>query len=223
MRDRQHRHLPAQPALPRRAGRRSEDEKLRARARRWSRRATAPASSTPRRSRPPRRCTRRCATPASRVGAATTAAAAPPSATTRQDAFMGGAGARDGRDQRLRPGHRQGRHPLRRPLPDAGRARGLLPGSRAAPAATAKSADCTLLFLHSDKAVQQFFLAGRYPAQGRRRRPLRRAAARAAAGGAAWTLEALAGGARPAEGQAAGGACACCATRASSPRDATAG
>jgi ATP-dependent DNA helicase RecQ len=26
-------------------------------------------------------------------------------------------------------------------------------------------ADCTLLFLHSDKAVQQFFLAGRYPAK----------------------------------------------------------
>ena len=28
-----------------------------------------------------------------------------------------------------------------------------------------ETADCTLLFLHSDKAVQQFFLAGRYPAQ----------------------------------------------------------
>jgi ATP-dependent DNA helicase RecQ len=26
-------------------------------------------------------------------------------------------------------------------------------------------ADCTLLFLHSDRAVQQFFLAGRYPAK----------------------------------------------------------
>ena len=51
-------------------------------------------------------------------------------------------------------------------------------------------ADCTLLFLHSDKAVQQFFLAGRYPTkedvadlygalQGR------------AADGAPWTLETL--------------------------------
>jgi ATP-dependent DNA helicase RecQ len=27
-------------------------------------------------------------------------------------------------------------------------------------------ADCTLLYLHSDRAVQQFFLAGRYPEQG---------------------------------------------------------
>ena len=51
-------------------------------------------------------------------------------------------------------------------------------------------AECTLLFLHSDKAVQQFFLAGRYPTkedvadlygalQGR------------AAGESAWTLESL--------------------------------
>ena len=64
-------------------------------------------------------------------------------------------------------------------------------------------ADCTLLYLHSDKAVQQFFLAGRYPAQGRRRRPLRRAAARRRRR-RAWTLETLAGGARPAQGQAAG-------------------
>ena len=28
-----------------------------------------------------------------------------------------------------------------------------------------EAADCTLLYLHSDRAVQQFFLAGRYPAQ----------------------------------------------------------
>ena len=68
-------------------------------------------------------------------------------------------------------------------------------------------ADCTLLFLHSDKAVQQFFLAGRYPAKedvadlygalqagaGRRRAVDARDAA---------------GGARPAEGQAAGRAAA---------------
>lgn len=55
-------------------------------------------------------------------------------------------------------------------------------------------ADCTLLFVHSDKAVQQFFLNGRYP------RPedatalqeaLRTAPPVPADGPAAWTLEAL--------------------------------
>ena len=53
-----------------------------------------------------------------------------------------------------------------------------------------EAAECTLLFLLSDKAVQQFFLAGRYPAQGRCRRPLRRAPGRPGRR-RRWTLETL--------------------------------
>ena len=41
---------------------------------------------------------------------------APASASASQDRFMARRPARDGRDQRVRPGHRQARHPLRRPL-----------------------------------------------------------------------------------------------------------
>jgi ATP-dependent DNA helicase RecQ len=51
-------------------------------------------------------------------------------------------------------------------------------------------ADCTLLFLRSDKAVQQFFLAGRYPTQ-EDVADLYGAFQRDAAGGKPWTLEAL--------------------------------
>ena len=77
--------------------------------------------------------------------------------------------------------------------------------SRVAPAATATTADCTLLFLHSDKAVQQFFLAGKYP-RARTWPPstARCSASRGDDGAQPWTLAAPAGGARPAQGQAAG-------------------
>ena len=51
-------------------------------------------------------------------------------------------------------------------------------------------AECTLLFLHSDKAVQQFFLAGRYPAR-EDVADLYGALQARAAGGAPWTLETL--------------------------------
>jgi ATP-dependent DNA helicase RecQ len=51
-------------------------------------------------------------------------------------------------------------------------------------------ADCTLLFLHSDKAVQQFFLAGRYPAR-EDVAELYGALQRGGRDGAPWTLESL--------------------------------
>ena len=51
-------------------------------------------------------------------------------------------------------------------------------------------ADCTLLFLRSDKAVQQFFLAGRYPTKEDVADLYGALQGRAAADGA-WTLEAL--------------------------------
>ena len=54
-----------------------------------------------------------------------------------------------------------------------------------------EDARCTLLFLHSDKAVQQFFLAGRYPELDDLERVYRRAARRAAPKAARWTLDAL--------------------------------
>ena len=66
-------------------------------------------------------------------------------------------------------------------------------------------ADCTLLFLHSDKAVQQFFLAGRYPGARRRRRSSTARCTQARRRRRAWTLERLQQRARPAEGEAAGG------------------
>jgi ATP-dependent DNA helicase RecQ len=50
-------------------------------------------------------------------------------------------------------------------------------------------ADCTLLFLHRDKAVQQFFLAGRYPAHEDLEAVYRALAEPAPEGG--WTLERL--------------------------------
>ena len=51
-------------------------------------------------------------------------------------------------------------------------------------------AECTLLFLHSDKAVQQFFLAGRYPAR-EDVADLYRALQGAADGADPWTLATL--------------------------------
>jgi ATP-dependent DNA helicase RecQ len=51
-------------------------------------------------------------------------------------------------------------------------------------------ADCTLLFLHRDKAVQQFFMAGRYPAQDDVE-AVYRALRREPADGGAWTPERL--------------------------------
>jgi ATP-dependent DNA helicase RecQ len=51
-------------------------------------------------------------------------------------------------------------------------------------------ADCTLLFLHSDKAVQQFFLAGRYPSK-EDLADLYGALQDGATGAAAWTLAKL--------------------------------
>ena len=51
-------------------------------------------------------------------------------------------------------------------------------------------ADCTLLFLHSDKAVQQFFLAGRYPAK-EDVADLYGALQQGRVDGAPWTLESL--------------------------------
>ncbi len=53
-----------------------------------------------------------------------------------------------------------------------------------------EAARCTLLFLHSDKAVQQFFLAGRYPAQ-EDVADVYAALRRPAPDDAAWTLERL--------------------------------
>jgi len=53
-----------------------------------------------------------------------------------------------------------------------------------------ESAECTLLFLHSDKAVQQFFLAGRYPTK-EDVADLYGALQSRAAGDAAWTLATL--------------------------------
>jgi ATP-dependent DNA helicase RecQ len=53
-----------------------------------------------------------------------------------------------------------------------------------------EDARCTLLFLHKDKAVQQFFLAGRYPAQ-EDVADVYAALRRTPADGEAWTLERL--------------------------------
>ena len=53
-----------------------------------------------------------------------------------------------------------------------------------------ETAHCTLLFLHSDKAVQQFFLAGRYPGIEDVERVYRRLHDDPPDGGA-WTLDAL--------------------------------
>jgi len=53
-----------------------------------------------------------------------------------------------------------------------------------------ENADCTLLFLHSDKAVQQFFLAGRYPTK-EDVADLYGALQSRGAGDAAWTLATL--------------------------------
>jgi ATP-dependent DNA helicase RecQ len=52
------------------------------------------------------------------------------------------------------------------------------------------AAECTLLFLHSDKAVQQFFLAGRYPAK-EDVADLYGALQTERSDGAPWTVEAL--------------------------------
>ena len=52
-------------------------------------------------------------------------------------------------------------------------------------------ADCTLLFLRSDKAVQQFFLAGRYPAREDVADLYGALQQRADGDGAAWTLDLL--------------------------------
>ena len=82
------------------------------------------------------------------------------------------------------------------------------------------SAECTLLFLHSDQAVQRFFLAGRYPAR-EDVAELYGALQRAGPNGAPWTLDQPARGARPAEGQAAGRAAPAAPSAASSPRIAT--
>lgn len=68
-------------------------------------------------------------------------------------------------------------------------------------------ADCTLLFLHSDKAVQRFFLAGKYPAR-EDVADLYGALQHGADAAEPWTAGASAGVARPAEGEAAGGAAA---------------
>ena len=80
-----------------------------------------------------------------------------------------------------------------------------------------EAAECTLLFLHSDKAVQQFFLAGRYPAkedvadlygalQGERRRTAPRGRSR--------RCRRRSTGRRP----RCRSRCGCCATAASSRR-----
>ncbi len=53
-----------------------------------------------------------------------------------------------------------------------------------------EDAECTLLFLHSDKAVQQFFLAGRYPAK-EDVADVYGALQHGHADGSAWTLERL--------------------------------
>ena len=70
--------------------------------------------------------------------------------------------APDGRDQRVRPRRRQAGPPLRHPLQLPGLARELLPGSRAAPAATvaAPTACCSTI---CPTSASKFFLARRYP------------------------------------------------------------
>ena len=68
-----------------------------------------------------------------------------------------------------------------------------------------EAARCMLLFMHADKAVQQFFMAGKYPSR-EDLASLYVALLRERGDGAAWTPRAAAGGARPAEGEAAGGA-----------------
>ena len=84
-----------------------------------------------------------------------------------------------------------------------------------------EAADCTLLFLHSDKAVQQFFLAGRYPAQ-EDVAALYGALQCGGAGGGPWTLETPARRRSTGRRPSCRWRCACCATRASSRRIATA-
>ena len=70
---------------------------------------------------------------------------------------------RDGRDQRLRHGHRQAGHPLRACTTRCPAASTATTRSRAAPDATASRPTASCSSCRRDKAVQQFFLAGRYP------------------------------------------------------------
>ena len=58
---------------------------------------------------------------------------------------------RDGRDQRLRPRHRQARHPLHHALPVAGLARAVRAGGRAARGRDGRRANCILLYAPDDR------------------------------------------------------------------------
>ena len=105
---------------------------------------------------------------------------------------MDGAGARHGRDQRLRPRHRQGRHALRRPLPDAGGARRVLPG--VGPRRARRRGRRLHPALPAQRQGGPAVLPRRpLPGPGRRRRSLRRAAAGRAPTAPPWTLETLHG------------------------------
>ena len=71
-------------------------------------------------------------------------------------------------DQRVRPRHRQARHPLHHPLPDAGLARGLRPGGGAR-GRDGKPSRCVLLFQPDDIAIQEHFLKEAHPTKSQAR------------------------------------------------------
>ena len=131
---------------------------------------------------------------------------------------MGGERAGDGGDQRVRPGHRQARHPLRAALPVAGGPRRATTRNPAAPAATASRpiAPCSIC------AATRPCSSSSWPAATRRRRTSTRVYTPCASRHptAGWTLDALQAALGPARSKVQV-ALRCCASSAWSRRTAT--